>query len=315
MSGAGDGGQHKRFGPRAGNAAARLDRCRVTVEHARSPAGATALDFPTVLLLALIQALTEFLPISSSAHLYLAGEWFGPGYQGLVFDLGLHLGTLLAVLVYFRRDWFALAHAAWRWRAGRPLDREQRLLLGLLLATIPGGLAALALGDAGATALRSYLVIGCTQIVFGALLYHAFARSADSRTDERGLTIGRAVLVGCAQALALVPGVSRSGITMTAGLLLGLERQAAARFSFLLAVPITTAAALHGVAELLKGGQTTDVGSFWLGAAISCVAGLGCIHCFLATIRRIGMLPFFAYRLGLGLLLLGLAFAGPTAIR
>lgn len=270
------------------------------------------MDFLHVLLLALVQALTEFLPISSSAHLYLAGEWFGSGYQGLVFDLGLHLGTLLAVLVYFRRDWLALAVAAWHWRPGKPLDAEQRMLLGLVLATIPGGLAALALGDAGATALRTYTIIGCTQIVFGALLFRAFARAAGSRTDERGLTVGRAVLVGCAQALALVPGVSRSGITMTAGLLLGLERQAAARFSFLLAVPITAAAALHGVAELLKDGGDTDAGSFWLGATISAVAGLACIHFFLATIRRIGMLPFFVYRLGLGLVLLGLTLAGST---
>ncbi len=265
------------------------------------------MEFLDVLLLALIQALTEFLPISSSAHLYLAGEWFGSGYQGLVFDLGLHLGTLLAVLVYFRRDWFALLTSLWFWRPGKPLDNEQRTLLGLTLATIPGGLAALALGDAGATALRTYLVIGCTQIVFGALLFYAFGRAAKSERGERSLSVGQAVLIGCAQALALVPGVSRSGITMTAGLLLGLERQAAARFSFLLAVPITAAAGLHGVAELLKDGSDTDAGSFWMGAAISAVAGYLCIHFFLAAIRRIGMLPFFIYRLTLGLVLLALA--------
>lgn len=266
-----------------------------------------------VLLLALIQALTEFLPISSSAHLYLAGEWYGSGYQGLVFDLGLHLGTLLAVLVYFRRDWVALLLSAWRWRPGKPLDDELRTLIGLTLATIPGGLAALAIGDDGTTALRTYLIIGSTQIVFGALLWYAFSRAADSRRGERTLSIGHAVLIGCAQAVALVPGVSRSGITMTAGLLLGLERQAAARFSFLLAVPITAAAALHGVAELVKGGSDTDATSFWLGAAISAAGGYLCIHFFLGTIRRIGMLPFFIYRAGLGVLLLWLAFASTTS--
>jgi undecaprenyl-diphosphatase len=267
------------------------------------------LDFLTVLLLALIQALTEFLPISSSAHLFLAGEWYGSGYQGLIFDLGLHLGTLVAVLVYFRRDWIALALAAWRWRPGTPMNDEQRTLLGLTLATIPGGLAALALGDAGATALRTYLVIGCTQIVFGTLLWYAFSRAGGSTRGERTLSVGQALVVGCAQALALIPGVSRSGITMTAGLFLGLERQAAARFSFLLAVPITAAAGLHGVMQLMKADSTTDVGSFWLGAAISAVAGWFCIHFFLSVIRSIGMLPFFLYRLGLGLLLLWFAFS------
>lgn len=262
-----------------------------------------------MLLLALIQALTEFLPISSSAHLFLAGEWYGSGYQGLIFDLGLHLGTLMAVLVYFRRDWIALAAAAWRWRPGTPMNDEQRTLLGLTLATIPGGLAALALGDAGATALRTYLVIGCTQIVFGTLLWYAFSRAGRSTRGERSLSVGQALVVGCAQALALIPGVSRSGITMTAGLFLGLERQAAARFSFLLAVPITAAAGLHGVMELMKAGNDTDVGSFWLGAAISAVAGWFCIHFFLSVIRSIGMLPFFLYRLGLGLLLLWFAIS------
>jgi undecaprenyl-diphosphatase len=273
------------------------------------------LDFLHVLLLALIQALTEFLPISSSAHLYLAGEWFGSGYQGLIFDLGLHLGTLLAVLVYFRRDWIALALAAWQWRPGKPMNAEQRTLVGLTLATVPGGLAALALGDAGTVALRSYLVIGCTQIVFGSLLFYAFSRATSNARGELSLSVGQAVLVGCAQALALIPGVSRSGITMTAGLLLGLERQASARFSFLLAVPITAAAALHGVAELLKDGSDSDQGSFWLGAAISAIAGWFVIHFFLTVIRRIGMLPFFLYRVALGLLLLWFAFSPMTAIQ
>lgn len=271
------------------------------------------MDILQIVMLALIQALTEFLPISSSAHLYLAGEWYGTGYQGLVFDLGLHLGTLAAVLFYFRRDWIALLQSALKWRPGKALDAEQRTLLGLTLATIPGGLAALALGDDGTVALRSYLVIGCTQIIFGTLLWYAFSRAGASTVGERSLSVGQAMVVGCAQALALIPGVSRSGITMTAGLFLGLERQAAARFSFLLAVPITAAAALHGVAELIKAGDSADAGSFWLGAAISAVGGWFCIHFFLGVIRSIGMLPFLFYRVGLGLLLLWMAFSPVTA--
>ncbi len=263
-----------------------------------------------IVLLAVLQALTEFLPISSSAHLYLYGEWFGAGYQGLIFDLGLHLGTLAAVLLYFRADWRRLILAALDWRPGRPLNDDQRLAVGLALATIPGGLAALALGDDGATALRNYLVIGCTQIVFGSLLWWAFWRASGASQGERSLSIGAAVLIGCAQALALVPGVSRSGVTMTAGLLLGLERTAAARFSFLLAVPITAAAGLHGVVELLRGDSGTEHTSFWLGASISAVAGYACIHFFLTMIRRIGMLPFLLYRLALGGFLLALVFLG-----
>ena len=262
------------------------------------------MDFLQILILALVQALTEFLPISSSAHLFLVGEWLGWGYQGLIFDLGLHLGTLVAVLIYFRKDWLELARAAIAWRPGRPLDADQRTLLGLTLATIPGGIAALLMGDANAVALRNYLVIGITQIVFGTLLLMAFARASTATRGERSLSVRDAVLIGCAQALALIPGVSRSGITMSAGLLLGLEREAAARFSFLLAVPITAAAALHGVLEMLRGDGTTDPQSFWIGAVISAFAGYACIHFFLSIIRRLGVLPFFIYRIVLGVVLL-----------
>ncbi len=264
------------------------------------------MDFLQILILGLIQALTEFLPISSSAHLYLAGQWLGWGYQGLIFDLGLHLGTLLAVLLYFRSDWLHLARGLLRWRPGSGLDADQRLLLGLVLATIPGGIAALLLGDDNALALRNYLVIGITQIVFGGLLFFAFSRAAGAERAERSLSLRDAVLIGVAQACALIPGVSRSGITMTAGLLLGLERQAAARFSFLLAVPITAAAALHGVVELMRGDTGVDQGSFWLGAAVSAIAGYACIHFFLSIIRRVGVLPFFLYRAALGVVLLAL---------
>lgn len=268
------------------------------------------MDFLQVLILALVQALTEFLPISSSAHLYLSAEWFGWVYQGLIFDLGLHLGTLFAVLVYFREDWLRLARAALAWRPGSALNDDQRMLLGLTLATLPGGVAALLLGDANAVALRNYLVIGITQIVFGTLLLVAFARASVSTRAERSLSIRDAVLIGCAQAVALIPGVSRSGITMSAGLLLGLERQAAARFSFLLAVPITAAAALHGVLELARGAGGVDATSFWIGALISAIAGYGCIHFFLSMIRRVGVLPFFLYRLALGIGLLTMFWLG-----
>lgn len=255
-----------------------------------------------VLILALIQALTEFLPVSSSAHLYLTSWWLGWSYQGVTFDLGLHLGTLLAILVYFRRDWQRLLGAGWRWRPWRStaMDADQRLLLLLILATIPAALVALLLGSEGAMWLRHPLLIAINLIVFGVLLW--WADRIPDRGDERSLTLGRGLLIGVAQTLALMPGVSRSGITMTAGLLLGLERMAAARFSFLLAVPVVTLGSLKGAWDLLSGkvDEPLLIGDFVLGAGISAVAGLLCIHLFMTVIRRMGLAPFMYYRLLLG---------------
>ena len=258
-----------------------------------------------VMVLALIQALTEFLPISSSAHLFLAARLFGHGYQGLTFDLGLHLGTLLAVLVYFRQQWRELLLAGARWRPGMALDAEQRLLLGIALATAPAALVGLAMSrsEGLAEALRHDTLIGINLIVFGVILWIA-DRYFGKQAHEHALSIGQIMLIGCAQALALVPGVSRSGITMSAGLFLGLSRESAARFSFLLAVPVTSLAAAKGVVDMARGGEALDWRSFALGAGLSAVFGWVVIYFFLGLIRRVGVLPFSVYRviLGLGLL-------------
>ena len=253
-----------------------------------------------ILILGLIQALTEFLPVSSSAHLYLTSWWLGWAYQGVTFDLGLHLGTLIAIVMYFRRDWQRLLGAGLRWRPSTSMDVDQRLLLLLVLATFPAALVALLMGHDGAMWLRHPLLIAINLIVFGILLW--WADRIPDRGDERSLTLGRGLLIGAAQALALMPGVSRSGITMTAGLLVGLDRMAAARFSFLLAVPVTTLATLKGVWDLATGENQEPllVSDFVLGAAISAFAGLLCIHLFLAAIRRIGLAPFMVYRVLLG---------------
>lgn len=263
------------------------------------------MPFSEILILALIQALTEFLPVSSSAHLYLASQWFGWSYQGLTFDLGLHLGTLIAILLYFRRDWVRMLGAGVRWRPGVALDADQRLLLILVLATIPAALVALLAGDWLAVSLRHPVPIALNLIGFGILLW--WADRIPDRGDERVLSMGRGLLIGCAQALALMPGVSRSGVTMTSGLLLGLDRVAAARFSFLLAVPVTTLAALKGLWDVLRdrSAEPLLLTDFLLGAGISAVGGLLCIHFFLAAIRSIGLAPFMWYRvlLGGGLLL------------
>lgn len=281
------------------------------------------MDFLHILILALIQALTEFLPISSSGHLALASQLFGWDYQGIAFDLALHFGTLLAVLGYFRSDLFALARELLRWRPGRAMNPMQKLGLGLGLATIPAVIVGLLMGDAGALLLRHPVVIAINLIVFGVLLWIADRKTRDTRFQQATanadfvedaqavfsrMTLKQALLIGCAQALALVPGTSRSGVTMTAGLFLGLTRAAAARYSFLLSVPVMILAVVHSLWELRHAVAPVAWGDMALGAAISAVAGLGVIHLFLGVIRRVGVGPFVLYRIALGLFVLGWFF-------
>ena len=260
------------------------------------------MEFLHILVLALIQALTEFLPVSSSGHLVLASELLGWEYQGLAFDLALHFGTLIAVMAYFRREVMELIGQTLRWRPGKPLNDAQRLAFGIALGTIPAGLAGLALGDAGALFLRHPLMIAANLVVFGALLWFADLHSRrvaakDETNALASITFGKALLIGCAQALALMPGTSRSGATMTAGLLLGLPRTSAARYSFLLSIPVMVLATAHAAWEMRHGTETTLAwGDFLLGAATSAVAGWLVIRFFLETIRRVGVAPFAIYR-------------------
>lgn len=277
------------------------------------------MDFIHILILALLQALTEFLPISSSGHLVLASELFGWEYQGLSFDLALHFGTLVAVMLYFRRDIWELVRETLAWRPGRPMSATQRLALAITLATIPAGLVGLALGDAGAMLLRHPVTIALNLIVFGILLWvadrHSHRRPAVTQEQLEGpagelfagFSLPRAVLVGCAQALALVPGVSRSGATMTAAMFLGLDRAQAARFSFLLSIPIMVLATSHAVWQT-RHALDDSIGAMLLGAGIAAVAGLFVIHFFLGVIRRIGTAPFAIYRVLLGLAVLAWYF-------
>ncbi len=265
------------------------------------------MEFWHILLLALVQALTEFLPVSSSGHLVLASQLFGWDYQGLAFDLALHFGTLLAILVYFRQDVWELIVETLRWRPGKPMNESQRLAFGIALATVPAGLAGLALGDAGAMVLRHPLMIAANLVVFGALLWFADLHSRKhAATVEKAsasaakfseIGFGKALLIGCAQALALMPGTSRSGATMTAGLLLGLDRTRAARYSFLLSIPVMVLATAHAAWEMRDATATPLAWSdFFLGAAISAIAGWLVIRFFLETIRRVGVAPFAIYR-------------------
>lgn len=256
-----------------------------------------------LILLALVQGITEFLPISSSAHLILVPvltEWRD---QGLAFDIAVHVGTLLAVLLHFRVEVVRMASGAVRPLRGLTLDPEGRLGWLVVLATIPVGLAGLAFKDTVETVLRSPVVIAWASIGFGVLLWLADHYGRRIR-DEHMLGWRGALLIGLAQALALIPGTSRSGITMTAGLALGLDRVAAARFSFLLSIPVIVLSGGLQVFELIASDVAVAWGVLLAGTALAAISAWFCIHLFLAWIARIGMTPFVVYRVVLGVVLL-----------
>ncbi len=257
------------------------------------------------LVLALIQGLTEFLPISSSAHLALLPRIAELPDQGLAFDTTVHLGTLTAVVVYFRKDLAAMLRGWARTIALRRWDADPhgRLAWLVAIATIPVGLAGLALKDFVEEVLRDPVVIAWASIGFGILLWWADRKPA--RRPEGGWTLGEALAVGVAQALALIPGTSRSGITMTAARFLGYGRKEAARFSFLLAIPVI---ALAGGLKLVDWWQApqhaASAAALAVGYAASAISAWICIHFFLRFIERIGMTPFVVYRVLLGVALL-----------
>ena len=256
--------------------------------------------------LALVQGVTEFLPISSSAHLILVPALLGWPDQGLAFDVAVHVGSLAAVAVYLRRDLWDLARGWVRSVLLRgPPTPESRFAWMVLAATIPAGAAGLLAGDAVERYLRAPIVIAAANLAFALPLLAADRWGAAAR-GERSLTCAEAVLIGCAQALALIPGASRSGVTITAGLALGLTPRAAARFSFLLAVPVIVLAGGAEGFELLAAPNAVDWTWFGTGALIAAVSAYGCMSAFLALAARVGLWPFAAYRILLGAALLAL---------
>lgn len=261
------------------------------------------MEWLQVIVLALVQGITEFLPISSSAHLILVPvltEWED---QGLAFDVALHLGSLIAVLIYFRKDLIAMTLSWSRSVVTRQLDNDAKLAWAIIFATIPVGLAALLFKDIVENILRSPLAIAGGMIVFGLLLGWADWRNRGQREVSQ-ITWKDALLIGLAQAIALFPGTSRSGITLTAGLLMGFSREAAARFSFLLSIPVIVLASIMETRDLLQADISPDWAFMAGGVALSGLSAYLCIHFFLSFIQRIGMQPFVAYRLVLGALLL-----------
>ncbi len=253
------------------------------------------------IVLAIIQGLTEFLPISSSAHLILPAQLLDWPDQGLAFDLITHAGTLAAVIIYFRRD-VALLLGNWFGSLVGHHNEHSRMAWLIVLATIPGGLAGLIFNDFIATELRSTTVIACTTLIFGLLLWFADA-SASERREFTQITWQIALLIGFAQALALIPGTSRSGATITAALLLGLTRLSAARFSFLLSIPITLAASGYESLSLWQSPEPVDLMPLLLGFVVAFASAYACIHLFLKAIGRMGLMPFVVYRLALAAVL------------
>lgn len=259
-------------------------------------------------VLGLVQGLGEFLPISSSGHLIVVPWVLGWPEHSLSFDVALHLGTLAAVLYAFATDWVSIVGSALRGlRAGRPLaEPGARLLVQLALASIPGAAAGLALEDRAETVFRSPLLVAGSMALMGAVLWLADARAAGSRASE--VKTRDALLIGLAQALALVPGVSRSGATISIALFLGYRREAAARFSFLLATPITFGAALLKVPKLFAEGFSPEL---IVGMTSAACFGFLSIRALLAWVRTRDYRPFVLYRFAFaGLVVLALLARG-----
>lgn len=256
-----------------------------------------------LLTIALVQGLTEFLPISSSGHLVLIPYLTQWPDQGIAVDVAAHLGTLIAVCTYFWRDLHTLSVDALHSCQRRHFVGDGFLALAIVAGTIPVGLFGLAAYDFISGQLRTTEVIATTTIVFGALLWWADRRGRQTR-EIRTLNLRDVLLVGCAQALALVPGTSRSGITITAGLALGLTREAATRFSFLLSIPVIVLASGVAVLDLVEQSVSVDWGPMFGVVALSALSAFACIHFFLSFVNRIGMLPFVLYRFVLGAVLI-----------
>ena len=278
------------------------------------------MEWLQVIVLALVQGITEFLPVSSSAHLVLPAQLTSWPDQGLAFDVAVHFGTLIAVLAYFRKDllsmlWaFGQAPAVYAARSSEvPSNAETEQaaqgivqLLKLGLATIPVVIIGFLGKDFIQDNLRTVPVIATTTMLFGAALWYADRRPTTNKT----ITWQAAAIIGLAQSIALIPGTSRSGITITAALLLGLSRVEAAKFSFLLAIPTIAGAQLLLSLDLAAGNLDTDLAKVAAGAALAGVSAYLGIHYFMQLVERTGMLPYVLYRLVLGLVLFGLVYSG-----
>ena len=271
------------------------------------------MDAFQAIVLGIVQGLTEFLPISSSGHLRIVPAFFGWEDPGAAFTAVIQLGTMAAVLLYFRRDLWRIA-STWLLSLRRPELRSQldaRMGWYIIAGTVPISIFGLLFSDQIENEARNLYLIGTTLIVLGLILYAADRTSRRDR-DVSTVTLRDSVIVGFAQALALIPGVSRSGSTITAGLLLGFDRASAARYSFLLSVP---AVVLSGLFELRKIGEEEGVGlgPTILGTIFAFIVGYASIAFLLRWLASHTMGIFVVYRVALGVLVLALAGAGTIA--
>ncbi len=260
------------------------------------------IDWFQACVLAVIQGLTEFLPISSSAHLVIPSLALGWPDQGLAFDVAVHVGTLAAVVFYYRHDLLTISRSWLQSLTGGGATADSRIVWYLLLASIPAGLVGVLQGDYIEAHARTLPVIATTTLLFGLLLGYA-DRYAQHKPGSRPVDLTVAVLIGLAQALAPVPGVSRSGATITAALLLNLSRHDAARFSFLLSIPVIGGAGVLKTWDLAQGAAPVAWSMMTVAALISGVTAYLCIALFLRLLDRVGMMPFVYYRIALAALL------------
>lgn len=254
------------------------------------------------IILGLVQGLGEFLPISSSAHLVLVPWIFNWHDPGLSFDVALHLGTLIAVILYFWRDWLNLIKGG----LSGAKTSDGRLFWYLVASSIPGAAIGFLLEDYAETIFRTPLLIAIMLIAMGVILYMADQKSRKV-TEIEDISFKTSMLIGLSQALAIIPGVSRSGITMTTGLLTGLTRESSARFSFLLSTPIIMGAALVKLPEVLSTPGMLNI-NFVVGIAVAAVSGLASIYVLLRYVQSKSFLPFAWYRFALGAVVILLIF-------
>jgi len=263
------------------------------------------LDNLHIFVLAVLQGLTEFLPISSSAHLVLLPQLLHWPDQGLVFDVAVHIGSLVAVVFYFRRDVLRMLKAWVGSISGAGANRDSQLAWWIVIGTLPAIFVGFLLQGDIENQLREPWIVAAASIGFGLLLWFADVSARRDR-DEFQLSLRDVLLIGCSQVLALIPGTSRSGITITTGLLLGLSRPAAARFSFLLAMPVIFASGVLESVRMFVEVSPISWGDLLFGAVLSALSAGVCIHYFLRLVDRLGMLPFVIYRVLMGVIILAL---------
>ncbi len=261
------------------------------------------------IILGIVQGLTEFIPVSSSGHLILFHQWLGvnqTAQAGFLFDMALNIGTLTALLIYFHKDIWTLIKAVFNKQA-----KEFKLAWFLVLATVPAAVAGFLLKDTAESTFRSSKLVACSLIVAGGIMFLAewYAKRVKKKTESEDVTLKQSLAIGAAQALAIVPGVSRSGATITTGLFARMDRVAATRFSFLLGIPIMFGAILD---TLLKKSAISSVGSekglFIAGILSAFISGIFAIQFLLKYLSKHTLNLFAYYRVALGILILAIAF-------